>query len=152
MAANNEIGTIEPIAEIAAIAREAGVYSSTPTPFRRSDTFPWTYPPETAICSRSPAINSTAPGAWARCMSAGLRLPPLIHGGGQEKGRRSGHGKCGRRRGPSRCAERGGGRAGGLPVRPARRDRLIEGLTRLPLLPPHRRSGVPPARHRVLCL
>ena len=70
MAANNEIGTIEPIAEIAAIAREAGVLFHTDAVQAVGhipvDVSAW----NCDMLSLS-GHNSTAPGAWARCMSAG---------------------------------------------------------------------------------
>ena len=67
MYANNEIGSILPIAEIGAVCKEAG----TPTPFRPSAICTSTSRSRTSICSACPATSSTAPRAWARCTSAG---------------------------------------------------------------------------------
>jgi cysteine desulfurase len=90
MYANNEIGTIEPVREISGIARDAGV------PF---------YCDATAACGKIPVdvardnidmltISSNdiygPKGMGALYIRDGLRLEPLIHGGGQERGIRSG--------------------------------------------------------------
>jgi cysteine desulfurase len=90
MYANNEIGTIEPVREISGIARDAGV------PFHCD---------ATAACGKIP-IDVTSDSADLMTISSndmygpkgngalyirdGLRLEPLIHGGGQERGIRSG--------------------------------------------------------------
>jgi cysteine desulfurase len=90
MYANNEIGTIEPVREIGAIARDAGV------PFHCDGT---------AACGKVPvdvqkdnidilSISSNdlygPKGTGALYVADGIRLEPLIHGGGQERGIRSG--------------------------------------------------------------
>ena len=41
-------------------------------------------------CSPCPPTSSAAPREWALYVKKPLRLPALIQGGGQEKGRRSG--------------------------------------------------------------
>ena len=90
MAANNEIGTIEPIAEIGKIAKEAGVLFHTDAvqavghiPVNVDD---W----NVDLLSLSGHKFHGPRGMGALYMRKPLRLPPLIHGGGQEKGRRSG--------------------------------------------------------------
>ena len=90
MAANNEIGTVEPIAEIGAIAREAGVLFHTDAvqavghiPVNVED---W----KVDLLSLSGHKIYGPRGIGVLYMRKPLRLPPLIHGGGQEKGRRSG--------------------------------------------------------------
>ncbi|RMF91041.1 MAG: cysteine desulfurase [Methanobacteriota archaeon] len=90
MYANNEIGTIEPVREIGGIARDAGV------PFHCD---------ATAACGKVPidvekeridllTISSNdmygPKGTGALYVRDGIRLEPLIHGGGQERGLRSG--------------------------------------------------------------
>jgi len=63
MHANSEIGTIQPVEAIGAIAREAGVafhVDATQT-FGRS---PWTLPRSGRTSSLSPGTRSTAPRAW----------------------------------------------------------------------------------------
>ena len=84
MTANNEIGTIQPIAEIGEICRKHGVlfqprsarfagstaFSSTPTRFRRSVICRSTSRRSTSTCSPPRRINSTVPRAWAFCTRA----------------------------------------------------------------------------------
>jgi len=90
MHANNEVGTIQPIAEIAAIARERGVLVHTdaaqsvgkiPTDVR-----------ELGVDLLTVAGHKLyAPkGVGALYVRAGVPLPPLIHGAGHERGRRAG--------------------------------------------------------------
>ncbi len=90
MYANNEIGTIEPIAQLAAIARERGVVFLT----------------DAVQAAGILDLDVTGLGVDALAISAhkfygpkgvgalyvrdGTPLEPLIHGGGQERGRRSG--------------------------------------------------------------
>ena len=69
MHANNEIGTIQPIAELAGIAR-APARSSTPTRCSRPARSPWTSGRSEWTCSRSRRTSSTAPKGSARCGSA----------------------------------------------------------------------------------
>jgi cysteine desulfurase len=90
MYAINEIGTIEPVKEVGEIAKDAGV------PFHCD---------ATAACGKIPVdvekenidlltISSNdiygPKGAGALFVKDGVRLEPLIHGGGQERGLRSG--------------------------------------------------------------
>ena len=121
MAANNEIGTIEPIAEIGAIAREAGVLFHTDAVQAVGhipvDVSAW----NCDMLSLSGHKFHGPRGVGALYVRRGLRLPPLIHGGGQEKGRRSGTENVAGAVGLARSV-----------LLAARRDRLIEGLTRLP--------------------
>ena len=90
MAANNEIGAIEPIAEIGKIAKEAGVLFHTDAvqavghiPVNVDD---W----NVDLLSLSGHKLHGPRGVGILYARKPLRLPPLIHGGGQEKGRRSG--------------------------------------------------------------
>ena len=133
MAANNEIGTIEPIAEIAAIAREAGVLFHTDAVQAVGhipvDVSAW----NCDMLSLSGHKFHGPRGVGALYVRRGLRLPPLIHGGGQEKGRRSGTENVASAVGLAAALREA---VDGLEARSvrlaARRDRLIEGLTRLP--------------------
>ncbi len=90
MHANNEIGTIEPIAELSAICREQGVFFHTdavatvgniPVDVKRLGV---------DLLSLSGASFGAPKGVGALYFRKGLRLMPLIHGGIQESGRRGG--------------------------------------------------------------
>jgi cysteine desulfurase len=90
MHANNEVGTIQPIAEIAAVARERRVTFHTDAaqsvgkiPTRIS---------ELGVDLLSIAGHKLhAPkGVGALYVRRGIELEPLLHGGGQESGRRAG--------------------------------------------------------------
>ncbi|HEX8445708.1 MAG TPA: cysteine desulfurase family protein [Sphingomonas sp.] len=86
MLVNNEIGTIQPIADIAVRARAAGAlflcdavqgYGRVPLP------------PADLIALSAHKIHGPK-GVGALFVRDGLTLPPLLHGGGQEGGTRSG--------------------------------------------------------------
>lgn len=133
MAANNEIGTIEPVAEIGAIAREAGVLFHTDA-VQAVGHIPVNV--ETWKCdllSLSGHKLHGPRGVGALYVRKGLRLPPLIHGGGQEKGRRSGTENVAGAVGLAAALREA---VAGMETRnqklTAMRDRLIDGLTRLP--------------------
>ena len=90
MAANNEIGTIQPVAEIGAAAREAGVLFHTDAvqavghiPFNVTEM-------KVDMLSLAGHKFGGPKGVGALYVKKGLRLPALLHGGGQEKGGRSG--------------------------------------------------------------
>ena len=90
MAANNEIGTIQPIAEIGAIARAHKVLFHTDAVQAVGhipvDVEEW----NVDLLSLSGHKFGGPKGIGALYMKKPLRLPALIQGGGQEKGRRSG--------------------------------------------------------------
>ena len=90
MAANNEIGTIEPIAEIGAIAKAHKVLLHTDAVQAVGhipvDVEAW----NVDLLSLSGHKFGGPKGVGVLYMRKPLRLSPLIHGGGQEKGRRSG--------------------------------------------------------------
>ena len=90
MAANNEIGTIQPIAQIGKIAREAKVLFHTDAVQAVGhipvDVEEW----QVDLLSLSGHKFGGPKGIGALYMKKPLRLPALIQGGGQEKGRRSG--------------------------------------------------------------
>lgn len=88
MAGNNEIGTIEPIEEIGAICRERGVYFHTdavqaygkiPLPIDVID-----------LLSVSAHKISGPKGVGFLYIRKGSKLTPVLHGGGHERGLRSG--------------------------------------------------------------
>jgi len=90
MHANNEVGTIQPIAEIAAIARERGVlvHCDAAQSVGKIDV----HPRELGVDLLSVAGHKLyAPkGVGALYLREGVELDALIHGGGHERGRRAG--------------------------------------------------------------
>jgi cysteine desulfurase len=90
MLANNEVGTIEPVAEIATIAREAGVLMHTDAaqaagkiPVRVTDL-------GVDLLSVAGHKLHAPPGVGALYIRKGLELESLVHGAGHESGRRAG--------------------------------------------------------------
>ncbi|MDD5126507.1 MAG: cysteine desulfurase NifS [Dehalococcoidales bacterium] len=89
MHANNEIGTIQPIAEIGKIARAAGVYFHTDavqtTGHLRGDVN------ELGVDLLAMSAHKLygPKGVGALYIRKGTRIAPLLHGGGQESGMRS---------------------------------------------------------------
>ncbi|MBQ9119886.1 MAG: cysteine desulfurase NifS [Lachnospiraceae bacterium] len=90
MAANNEIGTLQPIEEIGAIAKAQGIYFHTdavqafghiPLDVKRM---------QIDLLSASAHKLNGPKGIGFLYVKNGIRLPSLIHGGGQERGRRAG--------------------------------------------------------------
>ena len=133
MAANNEIGTIQPIAEIGAIAKAHKVLFHTDAVQAVGhipvDVEAW----NVDLLSLSGHKFGGPKGIGALYMRKPLRLPALIQGGGQEKGRRSGTenvpGAVGMAAALKEAVEH-------LPEESARlaalRDKLIAGLSKLP--------------------
>jgi len=90
MHANNEVGTIQPIAEIAKIAREAGVFMHTDA--AQSCGKISTRARELGVDFMSLAGHKLyAPqGIGALYIKKGIEIEPLHHGAGHESGRRAG--------------------------------------------------------------
>ena len=90
MHANNELGTIQPIEEIGKIAREKGIkfHTDAVQSFGKIDVDVEKLNVDLLSLS-SHKINGPK-GVGALYIKKGTRVVPLIHGGGQEKGIRSG--------------------------------------------------------------
>jgi cysteine desulfurase len=90
MWANNEVGTVQPIAEIAALARQAGVpmHSDAVQAFGQLELDFGTAGVDCLTVS-SHKIGGPL-GVGALVARRGLELTPVLHGGGQERGARSG--------------------------------------------------------------
>jgi cysteine desulfurase len=90
MHANNEIGTINPIRDIAAVAREAGVVfhsdaaqSFGKIPLRCGDDGP-------DLLTISAHKIYGPKGIGGLCVRRGVKIEKFMHGGGQERGARAG--------------------------------------------------------------
>jgi len=90
MHANNEVGTIQSLAELSKVAREAGVYFHTDA-VQTVGHIP-TKVDELGVDMLSLSAHKLygPKGVGVLYVRKGTRLVPLIHGGGQERGRRSG--------------------------------------------------------------
>ena len=90
MYANNEIGTIEPIAELGAIARKHKVYFHTDA-VQAIGNVPIDVKAQNIDLLSLSAHKFYGPkGAGALYIKKGVRIQNLIHGGGQERKRRAG--------------------------------------------------------------
>ena len=90
MAANNEIGTIEPVAEIGNIARERQILFHTDA-VQAAGSIPVDVQKWNAdLLSISSHKFNGPKGTGALYLRRGTRLEPLIHGGEQERGLRAG--------------------------------------------------------------
>ncbi len=129
MLANGEVGTIEPIQELAAIAHEHGALFHTDAVAAAG------YWPidvrELGVDAVSLAANQFygPPGAAALFVREGVRILPLLEGGGQETGARSGTEALPAIVGMAAAAELAGQQFPGRMTRLASlRDRLRDGL------------------------
>jgi cysteine desulfurase len=85
--ASNEIGTVQPIRELAAVAHAAGV----PLHSDAVQSAGWLdLPAQADAISIAGHKLGTPRGIGALVLRAGVPVEPLLHGGGQERGRRSG--------------------------------------------------------------
>lgn len=90
MYANNEIGTIQPIDEIAAICREKGVLFHTDAVQAVGHVNIDVHKQGIDMLSLSGHKIHAQKGIGALYVRKGINLPNLIHGGGQERGKRAG--------------------------------------------------------------
>lgn len=90
MHANNEIGTIEPIVELAAVCKEKGIIFHTDAVASVGNTRVDVNELNVDLLSLSGASLGASKGIGALYFNKKIRLMPLIHGGIQENGRRAG--------------------------------------------------------------
>lgn len=147
MAANNEIGTVESVAELAAVAHEAGVRFHTDAVQACGnvpvDVQAW----DVDLLSLSGHKFYGPKGIGALYVRPGCRLEPLIHGGEQERGHRAGTENTAAIVGLGAAAELAAAdQAADARREAALRDALIAGLTAIPGVrltghPEHRLPG-----------
>ena len=128
MMANNEIGTIQPIAEIAAIGKQHGVTTFTDavqavgnTPVNVNDL-------GVDMLAFSGHKIHAPKGIGVLYIRTGTRVRPLIDGGGQERGRRGGTENVAFAVGLAKALEIATARLPEMARVKAMRDRLMQGL------------------------
>ncbi|NLK88183.1 MAG: cysteine desulfurase NifS [Clostridiaceae bacterium] len=89
MFANNEIGTIQPIAEIGKVAKEAGVYFHTDAVQAMGNVHINVSEMNIDLLSMSSHKFYGPKGIGALYVKKGVKLTSFIHGGAQERGRRA---------------------------------------------------------------
>ena len=133
MYANNEIGTIQPIAEIGTICKEKGVLFHTDA-VQAVGTIPIDVKEQNIDMLSLSGHKLHAPkGVGALYIRKGIVLPNLIDGGGQEKGKRAGTENTAYIVGLGTAIEEAvNAIAEKTPKITAMRDRLIEALLQIP--------------------
>ncbi len=133
MAANNEIGTIEPVAAIGSIAREAGVLFHTDAVQAAGHIPLCVEEMRIDLLSLSGHKFKGPKGTGALYIRKGLRLPSNLQGGAQERGLRAGTENVAGIVGLGEALEESAANMAGNRARvTAMRDRLVEGLLRIP--------------------
>ena len=133
MFANNEVGSVNPIAEIGAVCRELGVLFHTDAvqaaghlPIHVKDM-------NIDLLSLSAHKFHGPKGVGVLYARVGVLLQNLIHGGGQERGKRAGTENVAAIMGMAAALEESTANMGvHSPKMAALRDRLIEGLRKIP--------------------
>ncbi|MDD1703836.1 MAG: cysteine desulfurase NifS [Methanoregula sp.] len=145
MYANNEIGTIEPIAELGAIARKHNVYFHTDA-VQAIGSVPIDVKAQNIDLLSLSAHKFYGPkGIGALYIKKGVRIENLLHGGGQEKRRRAGTENIPGIVGLGRAIELATADIPGHSARvAAMRDRLVTGI--LEKIPYARLNGHPEKR------
>ncbi|WML67800.1 MAG: cysteine desulfurase NifS [Methanoregula sp. SKADARSKE-2] len=145
MYANNEIGTIEPIAELGAIARKHNVYFHTDA-VQAIGSVPIDVKAQNIDLLSLSAHKFYGPkGIGALYIKKGVRIENLLHGGGQEKRRRAGTENIPGIVGLGRAIELATADIPGHSARvAAMRDRLVTGI--LEKIPYARINGHPEKR------
>jgi cysteine desulfurase len=90
MLANNEIGTIEPVAEVAAVCRDRGVLTFTDAVQALGKIHVDVRAMGVDLAAFSAHKIGGPKGTGALFVRRGVKVVPHTHGGGQERGRRSG--------------------------------------------------------------
>jgi cysteine desulfurase len=145
MYANNEIGTIEPIAELGAIARRHKVYFHTDA-VQAIGSVPIDVKAQNIDLLSLSAHKFYGPkGTGALFIKKGVRIENLIHGGGQERRRRAGTENIAGIVGQGKAIEMATADIPGHSAKiRAMRDRLIKGV--LETIPHARLNGHPEQR------
>ncbi len=145
MYANNEIGTIEPIAELGAIARKHKVYFHTDAVQAIGNVKINVNEQNIDLLSLSAHKFYGPKGVGALYIKKGVRIENLIHGGGQERKRRAGTENIAGIVGQGKAIELATADIEGHNARiRAMRDRLIKGV--LETIPHTRLNGHPEKR------
>ena len=145
MHANNEVGTIQPLIEIGKITREAGVFFHTDAVQTAGHVPINVNSMNIDLLSLSAHKLYGPKGVGALYIRKGIKIIPFIHGGGQEKGRRSGTENVPGIVGLGKAAEIAGAEMETEAKRlETLRDKLIQGL--LQRIPETRLNGHPAQR------
>lgn len=133
MYANNEIGTIQPIGEIGAVCREKGVLFHTDAVQAAGHLHIDVKEQRIDMLSLSAHKFHGPKGIGALYARCGIPLEPVIHGGGQERGKRAGTENIPAIMGMAAALEEACAAMDETGARlTALRERLIEGLTQIP--------------------